>query len=69
MSEIPLTLPTPIAETEPVEPESSNSDIQAPTLSSTSPDSIDTPVQSDSNVRRYPCRQRKPRERFQPGMN
>ena len=67
MSSIPLTLPTPTAETETVEPESSNSDIRAPTLSSF--DSIDTSVQSDSNVRRYPHRQRKPRERFEPGMN
>lgn len=57
MSEIPLTLLTPIAET--VEPESSNSHVRTLTLSPTSPDSIDT---SDSNVRHYPCHQRKPRE-------
>ena len=74
MSEIPLTPITskPTSQTEPDEPELSNSDqpqVQIPTTASTSSETTDTSDRSDSNIRRYPRRQRKPRERFEPGMN
>ena len=71
MSEIPVAPATP--ETGP-EPEITNSDQPNvrtnPTTTSESSDtsdSTDTTNSSNSNIRRYPCRQRKPRERFQPG--
>ena len=70
MSEIPVTLTMPSTpELGTTNTEHSNTQMSDTTDSSDTTESTDTTNSSESNVHRYPRRQRKPRERFEPGKN